>query len=185
MGLDRSDLRDLSRLLSLVLRHKPETLGLQLDPAGWVGIPVLIAALRQADRRWGTVGLGDLEAVAGAFDKKRHEIADGRIRAAYGHSIQVEAAPAPSVPPDLLYHGTSPDAAGAILRDGLRPMSRQRVHLSTDTATAIEVGRRKSDNPVILIVRATAAHGSGILFYEVDRRIWQADAIPPQYIAAT
>jgi putative RNA 2'-phosphotransferase len=83
----------------------------------------------------------------------------------------------------MLYHGTAPDVAQRIKADGLRPMSRQYVHLSTDTEMAMQVGRRKADAPIILVVHASKAHASGVPFYRGNDRVWLADVIPPSFIA--
>jgi putative RNA 2'-phosphotransferase len=75
--------------------------------------------------------------------KRRHEVVGDRIRALYGHSVPGKLRRERAAPPAALFHGTSPDAAKVIMHEALRPMSRQYVHLSVDTAMASEVGRRK------------------------------------------
>jgi putative RNA 2'-phosphotransferase len=182
MAIERARIRDLSRLMSLVLRHQPETLGLRLDADGWTSTAGLVAAIRSCGEKWRGLEEADLQTVVDSSDKKRHEISDGRIRAVYGHSLDVEATRAASVPPPVLFHGTSPTAVAAILRQGLRPMARQFVHLSTDRETAVQVGRRSSPSPTILSVRAYDAHLQGIPFHKVEARIWQARAIPAAYV---
>jgi putative RNA 2'-phosphotransferase len=115
-------------------------------------------------------------------DKKRYELQDGRIRALYGHSTPQRLLKAPAAPPGVLYHGTSPEAVERIGREGLKPMRRQYVHLSVDTATARQVGLRKAEAPVILRIRAEAAHAGGVAFYRGNDLVWLADAIPPAFI---
>ena len=115
-------------------------------------------------------------------DKKRHELKDGRIRALYGHSTPLKLLREPAAPPVLLYHGTSREAAVQIKRDGLRPMRRQYVHLSVDTATAEQVGRRKANAPIILVVKAGEAHTSGTIFYRGNDLVWLADAVPAVFL---
>ncbi|KAA3664026.1 MAG: hypothetical protein DWQ04_07840 [Chloroflexi bacterium] len=115
--------------------------------------------------------------------KKRYEMENGRIRALYGHSTNSKIHKTSAVPPPILYHGTSPKTAELILQEGLKPMRRQYVHLSVDVETAVEVGRRKSDKPVILQVNARDAHKAGLSFYEGHDLVWLADAIPPNFIS--
>jgi putative RNA 2'-phosphotransferase len=182
MTIERARIRDLSRLMSLVLRHQPETLGLQLDVDGWTSTAELVAAIRASGEQWRELEEADLQMVIDSTDKQRREISDGRIRAVYGDSLDVEATRGASVPPRILFHGTSPTAVAAILREGLRSMARQFVHLSTDRKTAVQVGRRSSPSPSILTVRAYDAHLQGIPFHKVEARIWQARAIPAAYI---
>ena len=180
--MEKKDLRDLSRLISHALRHEPESYGIRLDAYGWVGIGDLIAALRMADPRWRDVTEVDLHAVVDAFEKKRHEIESDRIRASYGHSAEVAIERTAAMPPTNLYHGTSPEAAEVILREGLRPMDRGHVHLSIDVDGARQVGLRKSETPVLLAIKAREAHAQGGSFYQVDARIWLTDAISPAFI---
>lgn len=131
----------LSKFLSLVLRHQPETIGLVLDTQGWATIDDLIALAAAAGTSFSRT---DLDRVVATSDKKRFTISDDglRIRAAQGHSVSVELGLAPREPPPVLYHGTATRFVDAIIAEGLKPQSRQHVHLSLDEATALNVGRR-------------------------------------------
>lgn len=119
-------------------------------------------------------------------DKKRHELANGKIRAAYGHSIAGRIAKQPAVPPNSLYHGTSPDVLMKIQKNGLLPMHRQYVHLSADKATARSVGLRKHKRPIILEIQAKDAMEKGsVAFYRGNDQVWLSDSIPSQFITAS
>ena len=124
----------------------------------------------------------DLVAMIDQSTKRRYEISDGKIRAFYGHSVAVKIEKKPAEPPEVLYHGTSPRAAALILAEGLKPMNRQYVHLSTDPQTARLVGSRHAAEPVILEVRALDAHQAGVVFFLGNEDIWLAENIPPQFI---
>jgi len=176
------DLSNLSRAASHALRHEPWLYELELDDAGWASADALLAALRAENPAWSSLSLADLAQMIAQSDKKRHELHDGRIRALYGHSTPQRLHREPAGPPATLYHGTSPETAERIRREGLKPMGRQYVHLSIDTATAEQVGRRKAKAPVILCVRAEAAHADGVPFYRGNDLVWLADAIPPAFI---
>ena len=177
------DLRDVSRATSHALRHQPWLYELELDGEGWVATEALLSALRGERRAWSSLIEADLAAMIAQADKTRFELRDGRIRALYGHSTPQKLLNQPAAPPATLYHGTSPEAAQRIRADGLRPMSRQYVHLSTDTEMAMQVGKRKADVPIILTVDAGKAHASGVAFYRGHDRVWLADVIPPAFIA--
>ena len=69
----RRELISTSKFLSLVLRHKPETIGLRLDPEGWVDISALIAAANQSGTNL-TRPL--IERVVRENDKQRFAISD-------------------------------------------------------------------------------------------------------------
>ena len=172
----------LSRVTSHALRHQPARYGLALDGEGWVDVADLLAALRRHRREWAGLARVDLERMIARSDKPRFELQGERIRARYGHSVPVEAARSPVPPPELLYHGTTPEAAARILGDGLRPMRRQFVHLSADEPSARAVGRRRTPRPVVLTVRAGEAQAAGVRFYEGGPGIWLADHVPARFI---
>lgn len=172
----------LSKTISHALRHAPWLYELELDEEGWTPVSDLLQGLRRHRRAWRRLGREDLEAMMSRPGKKRFEMRDGKIRALYGHSIEMKIQKEPAAPPARLFHGTAPDSAETILEDGLRPMNRQYVHLSADVETAGEVGRRKSPKPVVLVVDAAAAHENGVRFYHGNQMVWLADSIPPGYI---
>jgi putative RNA 2'-phosphotransferase len=172
----------LSRAVSHALRHEPWIYELELDEAGWVSIDELLTGLRDL-RRWRHVTRDDLVDMVASSDKRRYEIDGDRIRARYGHSVPGRIMMTAAAPPDVLFHGTSPTAWASIQARGLVPMGRQYVHLSTDIATAVQVGRRKSDAAVVLRVRAGDASRQGVRFWRGNDLTWLADAVPPQYLA--
>lgn len=169
-----------SKLLSLILRHEPHRAGLTLETGGWVRVDDLLSGLAAMGE---PLTRHELDEIVETNSKKRFTVSpDGtRIRAAQGHSVAIEADLAPVTPPDTLYHGTASRFLDAILAQGLRPMSRQHVHLSSDTATAVEVGRRHG-KPVVLAVAARAMAGSGHRFYQADNGVWLTDGVAPEYL---
>lgn len=176
------DYMKLSKEVLYALRHAPWEYELELDDEGWVTVEQLLSALRQ-DERWNSLQESDLERMIARSDKQRHELADGKIRALYGHSLPERIVKVRATPPLALYHGTTQPLLETILREGLRPMQRQYVHLSVDTATALTVGRRKTSSPVLLRIDAAEAERSGVAFYMGNHSIWLADAIPPAFLS--
>ena len=126
-----------SKYLSKHLRHQPERIGLTLDEAGWVEIDTLIAAAGAHGFRFTR---DELDQVVATNDKRRFAVEGTRIRASQGHSVEVDLGLAPAAPPAYLYHGTVARSLDAIRAEGLRPMNRHAVHLSTDRETATRVG---------------------------------------------
>lgn len=168
---------DISKFLSLVLRHAPQDIGLTLDAGGWAALDELIARAPlplTAERI--------AEVVAGS-DKQRFALSpDGsRIRANQGHSIPVDLGLTPVEPPDSLYHGTAETTLDAILAEGLRPMTRNQVHLSPDAETARKVGMRHG-KPVILRVASARMQAEGHSFFLSANGVWLTDAVPPRYL---
>ena len=174
----------LSKTMSHALRHAPEQYGLTLDTEGWVDVDALIAAVRQR-RGWATLEQADIERMMAAADKQRYELIGDKIRAQYGHSVVQKIRKTPSEPPEILYHGPFPKAAVIIIKEGLKPMRRQYVHLAADVETATIVGKRHANAPVILRVQARQAFAAGINFYTEPNGIWLADAIAPQFIESS
>jgi putative RNA 2'-phosphotransferase len=175
------DLKSRSKFLSYVLRHAPDSIGLALDAGGWADVAELLAKAAGAGK---PMDRAALEEIVGTSDKKRFTLsADGsRIRAAQGHSVQVALGLEPVVPPETLFHGTTTRFLDSIRREGLKPGSRQQVHLSGDEATACAVGARHG-KPAILRIAAGEMHRAGNLFYRADNGVWLTDSVPPHYLS--
>jgi putative RNA 2'-phosphotransferase len=169
-----------SRFLSLVLRHRPESIGLALDEAGWASIAELIERAGSAGRPL-TEEL--IHSVVETNDKQRFALSeDGlRIRARQGHSIPVDLGLEPVEPPAVLFHGTATRFVGSIMKQGLRPRSRQHVHLSPDHETAVRVGKRHGQ-PIVLRVRAGEMSSAGREFFLSENGVWLTDAVPAEFI---
>jgi putative RNA 2'-phosphotransferase len=171
----------LSRLLSLVLRHRPETVGLSLDRHGWVSMDALLDAVR-TQRAWEDATIADLEAVLALPERQRFELRDGRIRARYGHSVEVEPPSEPVRPPEWLYHGTPTERLEEILAGGLQPQGRRFVHLSLTPEQAREVARRHGEKPAVLTIHARRAQDAGVRLYPGSPEVYLADAVPSEFI---
>lgn len=176
----------LSRRLSKVLRHAPESIGLSLDANGWVPVDALLAAL---SAHGPAVTRAQLDTVVAGNDKARFAVRPGpggvqRIRASQGHSrrVAVDLGLAPAQPPEVLFHGTPAENLRSILADGLRPGRRQHVHLSVDVPTAMRVGGRRCADVVVLRVAAAVMAAAGRLFYRSDNGVWLAEHVPPAFL---
>ncbi|MHA2295735.1 MAG: RNA 2'-phosphotransferase [Candidatus Hodarchaeales archaeon] len=173
----------LSKFLSLVLRHKPELLDLDLDDQGFVNISLdeFLNRLRSIDG-FSWVTIEHLKIVIRDDRKLRYEIVDNKIRARYGHSIPVklldESEKNLVAIPALLYHGTSPEIAEKILKEGLKSLNRVNVHLSCDLNTAFTVGKRHCPEPVILVIDARKLIKSGQTVKKAGNKVFITDDIP-------
>lgn len=170
----------LSKFLSRVLRHAPSSVGVVLDPAGWVSVDELLAAL---DRHGHSIDRQHLERVVATSDKQRFALdpLTGRIRANQGHSIAVDLRLPAAVPPDRLFHGTPTRDLDSIAARGLVPGSRHAVHLSADEPTAHRVGARRGEH-VVLGVDARRMHGDGHVFTVSANGVWLVESVPPRYL---
>jgi putative RNA 2'-phosphotransferase len=175
------DYKRLSKVLSYALRHKPENYNLTLDKEGWVDFEALSKELGDVSD-YKRITQQDIEVILSISDKKRFELKDGKIRARYGHSVKTEVKLEKKEPPKFLYHATHPDSVKKIMKYGLRSMSRQKVHLTIDTQTAMSNGRRKSSKPKLLKIHSKLCYFGGNPFYYGDGNIWLADYIGPEYL---
>ncbi|MBU0704188.1 MAG: RNA 2'-phosphotransferase [Chloroflexi bacterium] len=174
----------LGKFLALILRHQPQRFALELDDEGWASLSEVMEIVRGLPNfRWAT--RADVMALVeeGVGDgKRRFQVEGKRIRACYGHSIAQPIRYESCVPPPILYHGAAPDALEAIRREGLDPMGRQYVHLSPAAETAIRVGARHAEPPVVVTVRAAEAHAAGIEFYRADEAVYLAKRVPVEFL---
>lgn len=181
--MTKENIKRRSKLLSLILRHKPEKAGLELGEGGWVAIDDLMAGLSKLGK---PTTFEQIQEVVETNDKKRFTISkDGKsIRAAQGHSIKVDLGLKANLPPEVLYHGTASRFMKAIGKEGLRTMNRDHVHLSTNVETATNVAMRYG-LPVILKVDAHGLHATGQEFYEADNGVWLTGPIAPNWFVVT
>lgn len=170
-----------SRFLSLILRHDPSVIGIELDSQGWASVDDLLAAL-QAHRK--PLTLNELKTIVHENSKSRFHFSDdgSHIRAAQGHSIEVDLQFTEQTPPDLLYHGTANRFMDLIERQGLMKMSRQHVHLTSDVRIAHDVGRRHG-KPIILEVSAGPMSAHGHAFFLSANGVWLTESVPPDYLS--
>lgn len=177
------NLKHISKCMSHALRHKPWLYELELDEEGWVPLEMLLSALRSERAAWQGLQRPDIEELMRTAPKERFQIKGDHIRAIYGHSLPGALRHEPADPPETLYHGTNPDLVQTIMEEGLRPMSRQYVHLSADAETALEVGRRKAGKPVLLRVDTASATRAGVTFFRGNDKVWLASKIPGEFLS--
>lgn len=175
------DVTELSKLLSRILRHRPDAAGVRLDKQGWCEVDDLLVGLARA----GTpVTREQLEEVVRHNDKLRFVIDGHRIRAAQGHSVTgIKPVLREKKPPSQLFHGTPLLNAASIERKGLLPMRRHHVHLSVDESTATSVGSRRSASVVVFVVDSGRMSSDGQKFYLSTNEVWLTDVVAPKYLS--
>ena len=171
--------RDLSKFISLILRHKPEVIGISLDDHGWANVDELLAGIR----RTRPIDTEMLEEIVRTDEKQRYTFNEdhARIRANQGHSIQVDVELEEKEPPEYLFHGTGRKYVESIDQTGLIPKSRLYVHLSGDQETAIKVGKRHGE-PIVYQVAAGAMARDGHKFWRSANDVWLTKRVPPEYL---
>ncbi|NIK93520.1 RNA 2'-phosphotransferase [Mangrovimonas sp. CR14] len=176
--MNEKDKKQISKFLSLVLRHKPDSIDLSLDEQGWASVGEI---LEKSKLRF---TFKELEEVVVTNDKQRFSFNSDqtKIRANQGHSLkEVDLNLKPLTPPFLLYHGTVEKFLPQIKIYGLKKMSRQYVHLSKDKDTATNVGLRRG-KPLILSVRALEMCNKGYQFFKSENGVWLTDEVPTAFI---
>ncbi|MDC8102493.1 RNA 2'-phosphotransferase [Chryseobacterium rhizosphaerae] len=179
--MNEIEIKRISKFLSLILRHQPETIGLNLDENGWADVE----ELRTKSAKKGVhFSLEELDEVVETNNKKRFAFNEDKtmIRASQGHSIDIDLALEALQPPDFLYHGTAEANISSILDKGIEKRSRQHVHLSADKETATKVGMRHG-KPIILTIRTGTMYEEGIAFFQSANGVWLTEFVDPKYIS--
>lgn len=172
--------KHISKFLSLVLRHKPETIGIELDKEGWADITELIEKSNKYGRKY---DLNILTNIVSTNTKKRFSFnsSQSKIRASQGHSINVDLGYSNQEPPDLLYHGTAQNSVDSIIENGIEKRNRQHVHLSNDLETAIKVGQRHG-KPYVFKIKASLMYKEGYEFFISENMVWLTEQVPSKYL---
>lgn len=174
-----TDYTKLSRFLSLILRHKPEIIGIELDEHGWAEVAALIEGVNKKH----TINMDILEEIVRTDDKQRYSFNEDRtlIRANQGHSILVDVELPITKPPKELWHGTAEKYVVSIEKNGLISKSRLYVHLSVDIETAVKVGGRHG-KPIVYKIDAEQMDKDGYTFYLSVNGVWLTKTVPVQYL---
>ncbi len=173
------DLNSTGKFISLVLRHKPETIGITLDEHGWANVEELIEGIRKTR----PFDMEMLEKIVRTDNKQRYSFNEDKtlIRANQGHSIPVDVELPVTEPPEYLYHGTGQKYVESIDRVGLIPKSRLYVHLSAGQETAVKVGSRHG-KPVVYRIQSGQMQRDGYVFYRSVNGVWLTKEVPVKYL---
>lgn len=178
--ISKEDMR-ISKFISLILRHKPEEIGLKLDEYGYINTSDLIKGL---NRKGYKVTISDIERIVAEDNKQRYSFNDdkSKIKANQGHSIAVNLELQAIEPPKVLYHGTATRFSESICKDGIKKQNRQYVHLSADIETAEKVGRRHGEL-VIFKIDGEQMYKDGYKFFLSENKVWLTDYVPIKYLS--
>lgn len=167
------------KFIALILRHKPEVIGIHLDEHGWANVDELIAGISKTQE----FNMAMLEEIVRTDNKQRYSFNDDKtkIRANQGHSIPVDVELEQKTPPDVLWHGTGEKYVSSIEVEGLIPKTRLYVHLSSDPDTAIKVGSRHG-KPVVYEVATKEMKDDGYVFFQSVNGVWLTKQVPTKYL---
>jgi len=180
--MNTEELDRLSRTMAGVLRHFPERFDLKMDSHGFVSLRDFVNALQRKQRRYHWVRPHHIVAIIETDNKGRYEFRDGMIRATYAHSFQVDLDLPAGGTPDRLYYPTTPEEVEIVLEVGLKPSDRTMVHLSKGIGDAVNAGRVRTENPVILEIDSKEAAADGIIIQKAGRTVYLTTDVPPKYL---
>lgn len=176
------ELDHLGRIMTGILRHFPDRYQLAIDAHGWVSLPDMVRAVSRKHPAYHWLRAQHLVAIAETDAKGRYEVRDERVRATYGHTLEVELDLPTENIPDRLYFPVTPEEAGIVLEVGLRPSDRKKVHLSKTAADARAAGQVRTPSPVILEIDAEKARSTGIVIMQAGKTVFLADQIPAELL---
>ena len=176
------ELDHLGRVMTGILRHFPEKYGLTVDERGWIELPKLVQAINSHHRGYHWLRVHHLVGIAESDAKGRYEVKEDRVRATYGHTVDVNLdLPTENIPESLFYPVTTEEVA-IVLEVGLKPSDRKKVHLSRTAADAKAAGSVRTPNPIILAVDTRKAREQGIVIMQAGKTVFLVDAIPPELL---
>ena len=181
--MNDQELNSLSRIIAGALRHFPEKLGLMMDGKGWVEMSSLIDAIGTSRSGFNWLRIHHIEALVETDQRGRYQIDGGMMRATYGHSIDVSLDDLPIAEIDEFYYPVTEEEADMIVEGGLHPVDRKNVHLSGSIEKAIEAGRVRTDDPLILFIDGEKAREDGIKIYHAGKDVYITDSIDAKYIS--
>jgi len=180
--MNDEELDRLSRTMAGVLRHFPERFDLSVDRQGFVDLRSFVNAVQRKQRRYHWLRPHHIVAIIETDNKGRYEFRDGKIRATYAHSFEVELDASAVAAPERLYYPTTPEEVDIILEVGLKPVDRKKVHLSKTVGDAVNAGRVRIPDPIILEVDAGAAAEDGLVIQKAGRTVYLTNDVPPKYL---
>ena len=176
------ELDHLGRILTGVLRHFPDRYGLAVDPHGWIELNEIARSIAQRHPMYRWLRPHHLVAIAETDAKGRYEVRADRVRATYGHTLEVDLDLPTDDIPEFLYYPVTKEEAAIVLEVGLRPSDRKRVHLSKTAADAAAAGRVRTPEPTILEVDTAKAHELGLVILRAGKTVYLVDQVPAELL---
>lgn len=180
--LNDQEVEQLGRTMAGVLRHFPQRYGLEMDERGWVDLRDFITAVQIRNKRFRFLRPHHIVGLVETDPKGRYQFLDGKIRATYGHSVDVDLDLPTENVPDVLFYPTTEEEFHVLMEAGLRPADRKMVHLSATYQAAMEAGRVRIQAPVILEINAKAARASGVVIHKAGKTVYTSKEVPGEFL---
>jgi putative RNA 2'-phosphotransferase len=169
----------LGRIMAGILRHFPDRFNLEMEPNGWINIHDMIDSIRAKRSQFHWLRAHHIRAVVETDAKGRYQIDSDRIRATYGHSIDVDLDLPTDDIPDVLYYPATEEEADIILEVGLKPSDRKKVHLSRQVEDAVMASAHRVSEPIILEIDTAKAVEEGHVIMQAGKTVFITDEVPP------
>ena len=170
------------RTFTGILRHFPEKFGLYMDENGWVDIDEIIDNVRSKNPRSRWLRPEHIIALVKTDEKGRYQIKMNKVRATYGHSLEITLDLPTDNIPEQLFYPSSPEESEILLEVGIRHSDRAMVHLSDTKISAREAGSHRVNNPTILQVDTIPAIENGVVIQRGGNHVYVTDFIPSEYL---
>jgi len=181
--MNDEELNHLGRMMAGILRHFPDRFGLEMSDTGWVDLGEMVEAIEDKRDRFHWLSPRHVRAVAATDPKGRYEVDEGRIRATYAHSLDLEWDFPTDGIPQTLYYPVSREEVDLVLERGLSPRDRSLVHLSETYESALSAGLRREENPIILEVQAEKAAEEGNTIWNASKSVFTTEHVPGKYLS--
>ncbi|MCA1812843.1 MAG: RNA 2'-phosphotransferase [Halobacteriales archaeon] len=180
--MNEHELNRCGRIMAGVLRHFPEKFGVEMDEHGWVDVQDLVMQIRRQKDKLHWLKPHHVEAIVLTDPKGRYQYDKDRVRATYGHSLEVDLDLPTDDIPDTLYYPVAEEELDVVLERGLQPTERKSVHLSATFMNAVEAGQRRGAQPIILEVDAKRAISDGVVIKQAGKTVYITDSIPSKFL---
>jgi putative RNA 2'-phosphotransferase len=181
--MNEEELDQVGRIMAGVMRHFPEKFDLKMNEHGWIDVREFISAVQTKRQSLHWLRPHYIEAIVDTDDKGRYQLEDGKIRATYGHTVNISLDLPTDNIPDELFYPTTTEEVEIVLETGIKPADRKKVHLSKTYEKALEAGTRRVENPVVLKINAKEAIKDNIVIMQAGKSVYLVDEIPPKHLS--
>ena len=170
----------IGRTLAGILRHGKY--GLRMDSQGNVSTRDVLDKIRERNPRMEWLRIRHLEALVDTDPKGRYNISGGKIRATYGHTIDLDIRLDCENIPEELFYPTNEDEVEGLLENGIFPTDRSMVHLSRPFSDAMSAGLVHTEDPIILGIDTDICMDQGSDIGKAARTVYLCRSVPPEAI---
>lgn len=180
--MNEEELGNIGKTMAGILRHFPERYGLKMDKHGWIDLEEFINSVRIKQRRFRWLKSHHILAIIDTDPKGRYQFRDGRIRATYAHSIDVDLDLPTRGVPDILYYPTTKEEKDILLETGLLPSDRKMVHLSKNQEAAMIAGQVRDPEPLIFEVDTKSMIEKEHVIRKAGTTVFVVKGVPPEFL---